>query len=209
MRFNIIHFAKRALVDEGFTVRKTHLHEIYAATVGYSSRAALGVLVTQAFKEIENFIPDYKRAIDRTCKLLMCNQKQAEKVIDVLLEILTLEVISGECTCVIYKSVDDFITSKHDELASWLIDGDDLSGEIALTNACFDYADISASELEDGKNLCFVAYLKGTNDPDMTYCGSNITVEGEIEVGKYRNFSDDFSKIKLVITPEDRSGYDY
>ena len=86
-----------------------------------------------------------------------------------------------------------------------MINEESVSAEMALTNASgFDCDDITFNELEPrDKNISFVAYLNGEQHSDKVYCGTKIMVSGEIEIGKYRNISDDYSKMRLIAHLED------
>ena len=205
MSKNIVYFAKRALASEGLTVCSSHLHEIYAAIVGYQSRAALGIPLEEVFKEIEILIPDKAGAVHRAHNLFGGATANAVKIVDILLEILTFEFVCGECTCSVYENLEDYYSPGYACLVDWIINHDSVVSEMALTNAWdFDCSDIVVDELETGrKTISFVADFSGESNPDKPYCGSRIIVEGEIAVGKYRNIADDFSLIKLIPKLED------
>lgn len=200
----IIHFAKQALARESCEVVHGHVDEIYASVLGFKTKAALGRPIDEIFEEIEVLIADKDLAVRRAERLLGESIEHAEAVVNILLSVLEGDAIPSEYGCTVYESVDEYFATNYDSLSDTVLNDGSVIAEIAMTYAYFNSVDFeNFSQPSNGKGkLQFNAFLSGEQDPDKVMHGSNITVDGEFDIGPYRNLPADPSDIEMKLVAE-------
>lgn len=160
-------------------LRSSHAHELVAAYFGYGTAAALQTEIEFPLSEIEQasiLIPDVARMDQRRKKLKKLPLElpsSAELARHVSAYLVQAKYFNGEIWDGMHLSDD---INGYVQSHSTLIE-DDLSGEIASTNAYFDELYIDEYEIqidEDGFSANLTGSLNGQQDEDRPFHGTTI-----------------------------------
>ncbi|MFB4749777.1 hypothetical protein [Enterobacter bugandensis] len=173
------------------TLKRSHLHEVIAALLGYASHAALiqeGKEASQEyeFSDAEFVVLNLPMGTERASKFLLTNE---------IFRICVLELKSG-MPVPVFESVEDFYDDKVRELLEEAIYQEaGESGAMDESNAYFDYLPDMDYKLETSGNLwtsvdewsiADTGTLSGEYDPegDRMYNGHTLNVKGKFIFAK-------------------------
>lgn len=172
-------------------LKATHARELTAAFFGYNSHAALlaeNEFPLHLIETADVFIPDVTRMDERRQRLeglpsnLPSSQLLAEQLADYLKQasLYTGSVWWPHDTMETYI-IEDFLPNN--DYVVW----DDLSGEMAETNALFDETYYEEAEIyeEDGHlTITVTGQCNGTSDQDKPFSGDQIDMTVTIEMSR-------------------------
>lgn len=199
-------FLRQHFQQKGQKLRATHAHELVAAFFGYKSRAALDsdpTLTLANMNATQLWVPDTKLIEQRYSELegLPGKMPSGEELAKILSKFFKEHTgLSGRFW--ITDSLGEYVAYSYlyDEVPTEF--GNQLSGEMALTNAYFDLIDVDNYDVFPGTNSVLVKItgtFSGDHDPDLVYHGDTIEFEADVELERNAGKCG-FSEPELVIS---------
>jgi hypothetical protein len=178
------------LSETNENLKATHARELMAAFFGYKSHASLLAEKNYPLHRLEEadvLVPNISLLDERRRKLeglpatLPTSRVIAEKVVDFL---KSEGHFSGEAW--LYDSLESYVMEvflPHNDYTVM----DDLSGQMAETNALFDetyYEEAEVDEGEDGILISVTGQCNGTTDQDKPFSGDQIDMSVTVEMSR-------------------------